>query len=129
VDIREHPAVAANLTEAGIDSWVRRLVGDSVAVARTWSAPIELLFIDAGHLYAQVRADIDSWTPFVVEGGLVVLHDYPGWIVGAPGPDDLQIHRAVHDTFMAQPLAWQLVSDREYGSLIAFRRVVRAPVA
>jgi predicted O-methyltransferase YrrM len=129
VDLREHPAVAANLTDAGIASWVRRWIGESVEVARTWTAPIELLFIDAGHRYAEVRGDVDAWTPWVVEGGLVVLHDYPGWSDGPPGPGDLQIHRAVHETLMARPLSWQLVSDREHGSLIVFRHVARSPAA
>jgi hypothetical protein len=83
---------------------VRRILGDTRKVARTWTAPIELLFIDAGHGYAAVRADIDLWTPFVVEGGLVALHDYPGRETVHPERTPrLGIHKAVHETLMAHP--------------------------
>lgn len=38
-------------------------------------APYDLLFIDADHSYASVRADWDNYGPMVAGGGLVVFHD------------------------------------------------------
>ena len=38
--------------------------------------PIHLLFIDGDHSYEAVSGDIKGWTPKVVPGGIVALHDY-----------------------------------------------------
>ena len=75
----------------------------------------------------EVGQDIGGWTPFVVEGGLVALHDYPGWGAAPRGGPAYQVHRAVYDTLMAQPLEWQIVSDREHGSILVLRRLNGAP--
>jgi predicted O-methyltransferase YrrM len=128
IDIVEHPEVAKNLARLGVDRWVRRITGDSRAVAAAWTRPIELLFIDGGHAYAEARGDIDAWTPFVVEDGLVVVHDYPGWETADPAKAPRHaIHKAVHETLLAHPDRWQVVSDREHGSLVVFRRINPAP--
>lgn len=127
VDREEHPRVADNLAAAGVAAWVQRTVGDTHAVGRKWTRPIELLFIDAGHTYAAVRGDIDLWTPHVVERGFVAIHDYPGWEKTTPNGVRHAIHKAVHETLMADSDHWQVVSDREHGSIIVFRRINAAP--
>jgi hypothetical protein len=50
-------------------------VAESVTAARGWATPLGLLFIDGGHSEAAARADLDSWSPFVSEGGMLVIHD------------------------------------------------------
>lgn len=52
---------------------------DSVAFARQWTDPIDLLFIDADHRKDSVLRDFDNLSPFVTPGsGLILLHDtYP----------------------------------------------------
>ncbi|MDP1569792.1 MAG: class I SAM-dependent methyltransferase [Vicinamibacterales bacterium] len=52
-----------------------------------WGDPIDFLFIDADHSWEGIAHDWHGWTPFVVEGGLVALHD------SRPIPD-----RTVYDT-------------------------------
>ena len=47
----------------------------STDAARAWRNPIGLLFIDGDHTEAAVQADVDAWTPFVVDGGIVVFDD------------------------------------------------------
>lgn len=37
---------------------------------------IDLLHIDAGHSYEEVKADIENWIPKVAPGGAVCFHDY-----------------------------------------------------
>ena len=37
--------------------------------------PIDLLFIDGGHMYENVRADFELYSPIVRPGGLVLFHD------------------------------------------------------
>jgi predicted O-methyltransferase YrrM len=37
---------------------------------------LDFVFIDAGHSYEDVKADINAWTPKVRSGGIVSGHDY-----------------------------------------------------
>ena len=47
--------------------------------AKAWEKPIRLLFIDADHSYEASKLDFDLWSPFVVPGGLIALHDIGEW--------------------------------------------------
>jgi len=50
--------------------------GDSVAVAKSWSLPIGLLFVDANHAYSAVKADLHAWLPHLLPRAWVCCHDY-----------------------------------------------------
>jgi predicted O-methyltransferase YrrM len=43
--------------------------------ARRWRTPIDFLFIDGDHSWTGVERDWRDWTPHVMPGGLVALHD------------------------------------------------------
>jgi cephalosporin hydroxylase len=60
----------------GCGPFVIPLRGRSVEIARHWTAPIRLLFVDGDHSAAGLRADLAAWTPFVVPGGVVIVHDH-----------------------------------------------------
>lgn len=80
---------------------VKVIEADTQVAARFWAAtkkpPIDLLFIDAGHDYEQVKADAECWLPMVLDTGVVVfddslwdgvaqyLHELDGW-TPIPGP-------------------------------------------
>jgi predicted O-methyltransferase YrrM len=49
---------------------------ESVAFAKDWNLPIDLLFIDAGHTYEAVSADYYAWRGFLKPGGCIAFHDY-----------------------------------------------------
>jgi predicted O-methyltransferase YrrM len=40
-----------------------------------WDKPINVLFIDGAHDYANVSTDIGKWAPFVPAGGIILFHD------------------------------------------------------
>jgi predicted O-methyltransferase YrrM len=47
--------------------------GTSRRIAAGWRLPIDLLLLDADHSPEGAREAFESWTPFVKQGGLVVL--------------------------------------------------------
>lgn len=69
------PVFRRTVHDAGLEDVVVALVGDSPTVARTWSTPLSMLFIDGGHGEEPARADFEGWTPQVAPGGLLIIHD------------------------------------------------------
>jgi predicted O-methyltransferase YrrM len=63
------------IADAGLEASVVGLVGDSPTVARHWSTPLSLLFIDGGHGEEPAWADYRGWSPLVRSGGLLAIHD------------------------------------------------------
>lgn len=76
-----------NMARLGLQDTVRPVRADTREAARQWQhgTSIGLLYIDAGHDYADVRADFEHWSPYVVDGGVIVFDDVPSW----PGPTRL----------------------------------------
>ena len=64
-----------NLARNGVGGLVEVLQGYSHDVVKGFERPIDLLFIDGDHDYPSVLADFRDWTPMVVEGGLICMHD------------------------------------------------------
>ncbi len=62
--------------EATKDLDIKFIRGRSEEVGKIWSEPIDLLFIDGGHSYDQVRKDIELFVPYVKPGSFVLFHDY-----------------------------------------------------
>ena len=72
-----------NLESRGLAQFVTPIRGLSIDAARTWSEPIDLLFIDGSHVYEDVVSDFENFFPHVKPGGIVAFHDVAeGW----PGP-------------------------------------------
>ena len=72
------PAFQENIRKAGVDSYVEPIQLTSAEAAKQWRGPIRLLFIDGDHSYAASKLDFESWSPFVIEGGIVAFHDIGG---------------------------------------------------
>jgi predicted O-methyltransferase YrrM len=49
--------------------------GRSQDVAKNWSQPVDLVFIDGDHSYEGCVTDLRSWLGFVRPGGWVAFHD------------------------------------------------------
>ena len=69
------PRFRRTIHDAGLEDVVVAVVGASPTVARHWSTPLALLFIDGGHGVEPARADYARWTPHVAPGGLLAIHD------------------------------------------------------
>ncbi|RCV51129.1 class I SAM-dependent methyltransferase [Marinitenerispora sediminis] len=63
------------MAAAGLDDHVIAVVGRSAEVARLWSAPLGMVFIDGGHTEEAAQADYAGWSPHLRPGGALVIHD------------------------------------------------------
>lgn len=52
-------------------------------------APYDLLFIDAGHSYQEVRQDFLNYSPLVSSGGIIAFHD----ALKRPGFEEIAVHK------------------------------------
>lgn len=114
IDIIKHPSLDAHIDKAQTRDWVDVIVADANDVAKGWTEPIELLWIDGDHRYEGAKADILSWESFIIKGGLIALHDYR---------DGTGVGRAIHETLLSRPWVWKVVSDRAYGSIFVVERI------
>ncbi|TNE39986.1 MAG: class I SAM-dependent methyltransferase [Alphaproteobacteria bacterium] len=69
------PFLRRTLRRAGLEGTVVPIVGASLTVARHWRTPLALLFIDGGHGMEPAMDDYRAWTPHVMPGGLLAIHD------------------------------------------------------
>ncbi len=69
------PFFRRTVFDAGLEDVVVAVVGPSPVVAANWATPLSFLFVDGGHGVEPARADYEGWTPHVVPGGLLAIHD------------------------------------------------------
>ena len=65
----------ATLDEAGLEDTVVPIVSQSGTVARQWTTPLALVFIDGGHTYKAAYTDYNAWTGHLRPGGYLLIHD------------------------------------------------------
>ena len=69
------PHLRRTLWDAGLDDVVSVLVGTTQQVARWWSVPLTLLFLDGNHTEQVAQHDYAAYAPHLVPGGLLLVHD------------------------------------------------------
>jgi predicted O-methyltransferase YrrM len=69
------PTFRRVLFGAGVEDTVVAIVGRSRTVASIWSTPLGMVFIDGGHTDSAATDDYRGWSPHVVIGGLLAIHD------------------------------------------------------
>lgn len=121
IDIYEHPDIKRNLEKAKVTDYVNRIIMPSHKMAKKWEKPIQLLWIDGDHSYKGVCFDIKNWVRFIAVGGVIAFHDYPGH------RQSQEVSKALRKYFFKNPYAYRVISDREAGSIIAFRKINREP--
>ena len=67
-----------NMARCGIAEHVTDMKSHSLEVAKGWTTPIDILFIDGSHEYDDVKADFHAFFPFVKKGGIIAFHDIKG---------------------------------------------------
>jgi predicted O-methyltransferase YrrM len=69
------PFFRRTMEEAGLEDVVIAVVGPSIPIARAWRTPLAFLFIDGGHADDVAMADYEHWSPHVMPGGTLAIHD------------------------------------------------------
>jgi len=64
-----------HIRQAGVEDRISAHRGLTTEVAQGWQTECAILFVDAGHHYPAVRADLDAWLPHLSPDGLLLLHD------------------------------------------------------
>lgn len=77
VDVWVCPKERAHLNQSDCDhKRVVRVLGDSAEIGIHWPYFVDMVFVDGGHEYEQVLADIAAWLPKIQPGGIIAFHDY-----------------------------------------------------
>jgi hypothetical protein len=86
------PAIAAR----NAISMELRVGSSALAAASVADGSADVVFIDAGHEYTDVYADITAWYPKLKTAGLIAGHDYePEWPGVVRAVDALLPHRRI----------------------------------
>lgn len=110
------PTFRRTVHDAGLEEVIVAVVGDGHRVARLWTTPLSLLFIDGGHGEEPARLDFELWTPHVAHGGVFVIHDV--------FPDPADGGRPPYEQIYLPALASGLFEEQSAtGSLRVLRRV------
>jgi len=64
--------------ESDIKPYPVQVCCDSKKFAEFWGAPIDMLIIDGDHSYEGAAGDMKNWLPFMLNKGIVVVHDMDG---------------------------------------------------
>ena len=111
------PAFRRTMHAAGLEDVVVAVVGRSRTVAAMWSTPLAMLFIDGGHAAEHCITDYECWTPHVMPGGVLAIHDV--------FPDPADGGQAPYEHIYLPALADGFTELRHVGSL----RVLEKPDA
>ncbi|CAN5415803.1 class I SAM-dependent methyltransferase [soil metagenome] len=69
------PVFRRTIEAAGLEKQVVAIIGRSTTVSAHWRTPLSLLFIDGGHAEEHAQNDYSGWAPWIMPGGLLVIHD------------------------------------------------------
>jgi len=69
------PEFRRTLRRASLEDNVVPIVAPSNVAARGWATPLSLVFIDGGHGRQPALDDYTNWTPHIMSGGVLAIHD------------------------------------------------------
>lgn len=93
------PSLRRTLWDAGLDETVSVLVATTQQVARWWTSPLQLLFLDGNHTEQVAQHDYAAFARHLAPGGLLLVHDvFPDPADGGRPPWHV-VQRAVREGF------------------------------
>ena len=76
------PFFLNTIDKAGLTNVVIPIISTSLEAGEVWSKPLAMVFIDGGHSEKAANEDYDTWSPYLIQGGLLAIHDV------FPNPED-----------------------------------------
>jgi predicted O-methyltransferase YrrM len=110
------PTLRRTIARAGLEDQVVAVVGQSTTVSHHWRTPLSMLFIDGGHADVHAQNDYSGWAPWVMHGGLLVIHDV--------FPDPADGGRPPYDVFLRALAGGCFTEVEALGSMRVLRRAV-----
>ncbi len=69
-----------NLERENVRAFVKPIIKTSKEASKTWTKPIKFVFIDGLHDKNHALEDFQLWSPYLISGGMVAMHDaFCGW--------------------------------------------------
>lgn len=94
------PFFRETVRRAGLEGTVIAIVGRSIDIARRWRTPLSLLFIDGGHTMEHALNDYRGWSPHLMPGGILAIHDvFPDQADGGRPPFEIYQRALASDLF------------------------------
>jgi predicted O-methyltransferase YrrM len=94
------PHFRKTLRRAGLEDTVVALVGKSVLISKAWATPLSFVFIDGGHTMEAALGDYRGWTPHLMPGGTLAIHDvFPDPADGGRPPFEIYQRAMASDLF------------------------------
>lgn len=103
------PSMRRTMHTAGLEDSVIAVVGRSAVLAKLWSSPVAMVFIDGGHTEEAARQDYEGWAPHLMKDGLLVIHDV--------FPDPAEGGQAPYHIFQSAIHSGLFIEDSATGSL------------
>ena len=109
----------AVIQKAGLEETVVPMIAKSHVVARDWTIPLGLVFIDGGHSYEAVVTDYRCWHPHLLPGGFLVFHDiFLDPAEGGQAPYEVYKEALASGRFEALPMTKTLGVLRRRGTVV-----------
>ncbi|MEO0465821.1 MAG: class I SAM-dependent methyltransferase [Pseudomonadota bacterium] len=97
------PIFRENIRKAGLEGTVVPIVGRSIDIALRWRTPLSFLFIDGGHTMEHALNDYRGWTPHLMAGGILAIHDvFPDPADGGRPPFEIYQRALASDLFVEE---------------------------
>jgi predicted O-methyltransferase YrrM len=74
-NIETFSAFRETIEKAELTDSIVPIVSNSKTAAQCWATPLSLVFIDGGHSYEAALNDYKYWSPHIVPGGYLLIHD------------------------------------------------------
>jgi len=106
------PFLRETLKKTGLEDTVIPIVSTSIVVGKMWQTPLAMVFIDGGHSFDAALTDFLTWSPHILPGGFLVIHD----IFQDPDKGG-QAPRQVYERAIATDLYTELAMTKTLGVL------------
>lgn len=73
--VNSYPFVDMKREKLHLKDNITFIEGTFDEVAKTWDKPIDILHIDGSHHYEDVKKDFETWSKFLSDDGVILLHD------------------------------------------------------